>query len=48
MIISLIKAGKKIGVTALSHKVITALLEKVNKAATKEEITVTIVQKSTN
>jgi uncharacterized protein len=45
MIISLIKSGKKIGVTALSHKVITALLEKVNKAATKEKITVTIVQK---
>jgi uncharacterized protein len=45
MIISLIKAGKKIGVTALSHKVITSLLEKVNKAAAKEKMTVRIVQK---
>ena len=36
MIISLIKAGKKIGVTALSHKVITELLEKVSKAAQKK------------
>ena len=45
MIISLIKEGKKIGVTALSHKVITSLLEKVNKAAAKEKITVRIVQK---
>lgn len=45
MIITLIKAGKKIGVTALSHKVITALLEKVNKAAAKEKVTVRIIQK---
>ena len=45
MIISLIKARKKIGVAALSHKVITALLEKVAKAATKEEMNVRIVQK---
>ncbi len=29
MILTLVKAGKKVGVTALSHKVITALLEKV-------------------
>ena len=33
MILSLVKAGKKVGVTALSHKVITALLEKVVAAA---------------
>jgi len=45
MIISLIKAKKKIGVTALSHKVITSLLEKVNKAAAKENMTIRIVQK---
>jgi uncharacterized protein len=45
MIISLIKAGKKIGVTALSHKVITALLEKVINAAIKEKMTARILQK---
>jgi uncharacterized protein len=45
MIISLIRAGKKIGVTALSHKVINALLEKVIKAAAKEKLTVRIIQK---
>jgi len=45
MIISLIKTGKKIGVTALSHKVITSLLEKVNKAGAKENMTIRIVQK---
>src|SRR6185369_5252166 len=31
--------------TALSHKVITSLLEKVNKAAAKEKMTVRIIQK---
>ena len=45
MILSLIKAGKKIGVTALSHKVITGLLEKVVAAAEEENIVVRIVQK---
>jgi predicted RecB family nuclease len=45
MILSLIKAGKKIGVTALSHKVITALLEKVVAAAADQNIVVHIVQK---
>ena len=38
MIISLVKAGKKIGITALGHKVITGLLEKVSAAATKEKL----------
>ena len=47
MIISLVKAGKKIGVTALSHKVITELLEKVTKAAAKERMGVRIIQKVT-
>jgi len=45
MIISLIQAGKKIGVTALSHKVITALLQKITEAAAEEKITVRITQK---
>jgi len=45
MIISLIKAGKKIGITALGHKVITGLLEKVSTAATKEKLNIRIVQK---
>lgn len=45
MILTLIQAGKKVGVTALSHKVITALLEKVVTAAKKENMIVQIVQK---
>jgi AAA domain/RNase_H superfamily len=45
MILSLIKAGKKIGVTALSHKVITGLLEKVVEEAGKENLNVRIVQR---
>jgi predicted RecB family nuclease len=45
MILSLIKAGKKIGVTALSHKVITGVLEKVTEEAGKENLAVRIVQK---
>jgi predicted RecB family nuclease len=45
MIIELVRSGKQVGVTALSHKVITALLKKVNDLATTEHIPVTIVQK---
>jgi predicted RecB family nuclease len=45
MIISLIKAGKKIGITALGHKVITGLLKKVSEAAAKEKLNIKIVQK---
>ena len=45
MIISLVKAGKKIGITALGHKVITELLKKVSEAAQKENMKVRIVQK---
>jgi uncharacterized protein len=45
MIVSLVKAGKKIGVTALSHKVITGLLRKVVEEAAKEKRVVRIVQK---
>jgi uncharacterized protein len=45
MILALLQAGKKIGVTALSHKVITALLEKVIAAAKEKNISVRIIQK---
>ena len=38
MICDLVKRGKKIGVTALSHKVIRKLLEEVVKAAAEKEI----------
>jgi uncharacterized protein len=48
MIISLIKAGKKIGITALGHKVITGLLEKVKAVAAKEKMRVRMVQKVRN
>jgi uncharacterized protein len=44
MIIALVKP-EKIGITALSHKVITGLLEKVLATATKENFAVDIVQK---
>jgi len=47
MILALIKANKKIGITALSHKVIRELLEKVVKAATGLGERVTCVQKVT-
>jgi predicted RecB family nuclease len=45
MIIALIKSGKKIGITALSHKVIIGLLEKVVATAEHENFIVRIVQK---
>jgi predicted RecB family nuclease len=48
MILSLIKVGKKIGVTALGHKVIAGLLEKVVEEARKENMRVTIIQKITD
>lgn len=45
MIVGLIQAGKKIGITALSHKVINNLLEKVQDAAEKEKISIQMIQK---
>ncbi|RYF96825.1 MAG: recombinase RecB, partial [Chitinophagaceae bacterium] len=45
MIVTLIKQGKKVGITALSHKVISGLLEKVLKAAPAEGVEVKIIQK---
>jgi predicted RecB family nuclease len=38
MICQLVKQGKKVGVTALSHKVIRKLLEEVLKAAVEEDV----------
>ena len=45
MIIDLIKAKKKIGVTALSHKVITGLLEKIQSEADKAGLKINMIQK---
>jgi hypothetical protein len=45
MILKLIQEKKKIGITALSHKVISNLLEKVQEAADKAGIKVRIIQK---
>lgn len=45
MIIGLIKANKKIGITALSHKVITGLLEKVQLEADKAGLKINMLQK---
>ena len=45
MIISLIQANKKIGVTALSHKVITGLLEKIQLEADKIGLRINMIQK---
>jgi superfamily I DNA and/or RNA helicase len=44
LIIELIKKGKKIGITAMSHKVITNLLNKVWEVAQKEKIIIEIIQ----
>lgn len=45
MILGLIKAKKKIGVTALSHKVITGLLEKIQLEADREGVEINMLQK---
>jgi uncharacterized protein len=45
MIIGLIKNGKKIGVTALSHKVIASLLHTIWEMAEKEGIKLKMIQK---
>lgn len=44
-IIELVKAGKKIGVTALSHKVITNLLYGIYEEAHRQDFTINIIQK---
>ncbi|RAR73744.1 TM0106 family RecB-like putative nuclease [Flavobacterium aciduliphilum] len=45
MIIKLIQENKKIGVTALSHKVITGLLEKIQSEADKIGLRINMIQK---
>lgn len=45
MIVSLARAGRKVGVTAVSHKVIRNLLDEVARAAAKDGVTLGIVQK---
>jgi len=48
MIVELIAKKKKIGVTALSHKVITALLEKIHSAAIAAKRKVSMLQKTSD
>lgn len=45
MILNLIRQGKKIGITALSHKVITNLIQKTWEYAEEEQVSITITQK---
>jgi uncharacterized protein len=45
MIVELVKKGKKVGVTAVSHRVITNLLKGICKAATEKNEHVRIIQK---
>src|SRR5690606_36098277 len=48
LVLELIKKGKKIGITALSHKVIINLLDKVQKLAVKQGIAVSIIYKGSS
>ena len=45
MICALVRAGKKVGITAVSHKAIRNLLDEVLKAATEEDIDIQAIQK---
>jgi len=45
MIIDLVRAGKRVGITACSHKVIRNLLEEVVKAAAEEKVRVRCLQR---
>src|SRR4029077_1563584 len=45
MILDLVRNGKKVGVTAVSHKVISNLLKAACKAAAEENLKLKIVQK---
>jgi hypothetical protein len=47
MIIDLVRSGKKVGVTAVSHKVIRNLLEEVVRAAEAEKISVRCMHRVT-
>jgi predicted RecB family nuclease len=44
MILNLIQSGKKVGITALSHKVISNLLEKINEDALSQKFEINIFQ----
>jgi predicted RecB family nuclease len=46
VILALLEKGHKVGVTALSHKVITNLLVKTHEASSQEKITANIFQKN--
>jgi len=48
MILRLVTAGKRVGVTAMSHKVIVGLLEKVLKEARLQGMSVNCLEKVTN
>lgn len=45
MIVQLVRAGKKVGITALSHKVIRKLLDEVQQAAEKEGCDIRCLQR---
>ncbi|MGH9465117.1 MAG: DEAD/DEAH box helicase, partial [Thermoanaerobaculia bacterium] len=45
MACAVVRAGKKVGISAMSHKVIRHLLEKIREAAAEEGIPVRLVQK---
>ncbi len=45
MIVALLRAGKRVGITANSHRVITRLLEEACKAAGREGVTLRAIQK---
>lgn len=48
MIVELSKAGKRVGVTAVSHKVIRGLLEKALRIAKEKSIALTVVDKTSS
>lgn len=48
MIVELSKAGKRVGVTAISHKVIRGLLEKAIKIAKKNSVSLKVVDKTSS
>jgi uncharacterized protein len=45
MIVALVKAGKRVGITANSHKVITGLLDEACEAARRERVSLRAIQK---
>ncbi len=48
MIVELVKQGRRVGITAVSHKVISKLLEEACKAAREERVTLQAIQKVDN